>query len=123
MAKKKEAKSESKLERQYNVPLRKEWRKAPLYRRSKKAVSALRQFLAKHMKVDIKNVKLGPYLNDKIWARGIRFPPHHVKVNVKKDDKDIVTAELVDAPVAKVDKKETKKEVKKEAPKEEKKDA
>ena len=38
MAKKKDKGPEVKLERQYNVPLRKGWLKSPLYKRSKKAV-------------------------------------------------------------------------------------
>ena len=108
MAKKKEKKAEVKLERVYNVPLRKEWMKTPLYKRSKKAVSALKRFLSKHMKTDIKDIKIGPYLNEKIWERGIRFPPHHVKVDVKKDSDGRVTAELSGAPV-KEEKKEEKK--------------
>jgi len=51
----------AKLERTYNVPLRREWLKAPKYRRSKKAVAALRQFLQKHMKSDV--VKLSKRLS------------------------------------------------------------
>jgi len=109
MAKKKEKKAEVKLERVYNVPLRREWLKSPLHRRSKKAVSALKQFLSKHMKADIKDIKIGPYLNEKIWERGIRFPPHHVKVNAKKDSEGKVNAELVGAPVPKEEKKKEKK--------------
>ena len=48
---------EKTLERTYNVPLRKEFLKVPKYKRAKKAVKALKQFLAKHMKSD--NVKIG----------------------------------------------------------------
>ena len=44
-----EKKPEIVLERTYNVPLRKEWLKVPKYKRAKKAVTALRQFLVKHM--------------------------------------------------------------------------
>jgi ribosomal protein L31E len=113
MAKKKETKSEAKIERVYNVPLRKEWLKAPMYKRAKKAGKALKEFLAHHMKVDIKNVKVGSFANHKIWERGIRFPPHHIKVNVVKDEKGIVTAELAGIPVKVEHKKETKKEEKK----------
>jgi len=92
-------KQESKivLEREYNVPLRKEWLKAPRYRRSKKAVTALREFLVKHMKSldkDPRNVKIGTILNEYVWRHGIKNPPHHVKIVAKRDDKGIVTAEL-----------------------------
>ena len=97
---------ENTLERTYNVPLRKEFLKVPKYKRAKKAVKALKEFLVKHMKSD--NVKIGKYLNDEIWKHGIKNPPHHVKVNAVKDKDDLVTAELVGAPVEK--KEETKEE-------------
>ena len=87
------AKTETKsLERTYTVPLRREYLKVPNWNRTKKAVSALRQFLAKHMKSE--DVRLGTALNNELWKHGIKNPPHHVKVTVSKDDKGAVTAEL-----------------------------
>ncbi len=113
------------LERTYTIPLRKEWLKSPKFKRTKKAVIALRQFLSRHMKTDEENVRLGKYLNEFVWSRGIRTPPPRVKVNVVKDDKGIVKAELVGAP--KEEKKEEKTEKKaavvKETPKVEEKKA
>ena len=105
----------AKLERSYNVPLRHEWLKSPKYKRAKKAGIALSQFIAKHMKVPEKNVKIGMELNKKLWTRGIRNPPHHVKVNVVKDDKGVVKADLfaVEKPASKKEKKEVKTESKK----------
>ncbi len=101
--KKKEAKKV--LERTYNAPLRKEWSKAPDWRRAKKAVNALKAFVAKHMKSD--NVKIGKYANLELWKHGIRNPPHHIKVDCVKFDDGKVIAELAGAP----------KEEPKEAPK------
>tara|TARA_B100000315_G_C14588495_1_gene594437 strand:- start:2153 stop:2611 length:459 start_codon:yes stop_codon:yes gene_type:complete len=109
------------LEREYNVPLRREWLKVPKYKRAKKASKALKEFMIKHMKSD--NIKIGKYANLDIWKRGIKSPPHHIKVNAKKDDKGLVTVELVDAPVEKKDDKkevEAKKDLKKESKKAEK---
>ncbi len=83
------------LERVYNVPLRKEYQKSPRWRRTKKAVNALREFLQKHMKSE--EVKLGKELNELLWQHGIRNPPHHVKVTATKDEKGIVRAELFGA--------------------------
>ena len=115
MAKKKEEKSKIVLERTYNVPLRKEYMKAPRWRRTKKAVKALREFIIKHMKSQ--EVKIGKYLNEHLWHHGIKNPPHHIKVKATKDDKGVVTAELVGAPEEK--KEEVKKSKKKKAEKEE----
>ena len=103
---------EKTLKRTYNVPLRKEFLKVPKYKRAKKAVKALKQFLIKHMKSD--NVKIGKYLNDEIWKHGIKNPPHHVKLNAIKDKEGLVTAELVGAPVVEKEEEETKGEKKEE---------
>ena len=92
MAKKAEVKKVEKLEREYNVPLRKGWLKAPKYKRSKKAVTTLREFLIKHMKCE--DVKIGPKVNQLIWKNGIKNPPHHVKVKAIRTDENVVLAEL-----------------------------
>ena len=107
MAKTKPA--EKTLERTYNIPLRKEYMKAPRWNRTKKAVTALRQFLVKHMKSE--NVLLSKELNEELWKHGIQNPPHHIKVKATKDDKGVVKAELFGAekPASKKkDKKEAK---------------
>lgn len=129
MAKKKD-KPKTVLERTYNIPLRKEFQKAPNWRRTKKAVKALRQFVSKHMKSD--NIIINKYVNLELWKHGIKNPPHHIKVNVTKDDKGKVIVKLAEltanikrnmakeaALAGEADKKETKKaeEEKKEAKK------
>jgi large subunit ribosomal protein L31e len=82
-----------KLEREYIIPLRKEWLKASYFKRAKKAVRGVREFLVQHMKVDMKNVKVGVFLNEKLWERGITNPPHKVKVKAIRDG-DVVRVEL-----------------------------
>jgi ribosomal protein L31E len=112
---KEETKAKIVLERTYNVPLRKEFLKVPKYKRSKKAVAALTQFLARHMKTDIKNVRIGRFLNMSVWAHGIRNPPHHVKVLVTKDEKGMVYAEIPGKLVEAKEDKPSKKPAKKDA--------
>jgi len=117
---KKEDKVKIVLDRVYNVPLRKEFRKVAKWRRTEKAVTALRQFVVKHMKSE--DVKIGKYANLLLWKNGIKNPPHHIKVNAKKDDKGKVMVELAELPAkAKrelekqkdMDKKKEKKDVEK----------
>ncbi len=84
------------IERTYNIPLRKDFLRAPRYKRAKKAVSALKLFLQRHMKSD--DIRIGKHLNKKLWEHGIKNPPHHVKVNVLKEDDGTVRAELFGAP-------------------------
>ncbi len=72
---KKEEEPKNVLEREYNVPLRKEYLKTANWKRSKKASRALREFLIKHMKPEKDekgniHVKIGKYLNEKIWEFG-----------------------------------------------------
>ena len=110
MAKKEESKAKVVLERTYNVPLRKEFMKAPKYKRAKKAGTALKQFLARHMKSE--DIKIGKYLNQLVWARGIKNPPHHVKIATIKYDNGVVWAELPGKPIGyPKEEKESKKKV------------
>jgi len=97
MAKTKKVEDKVVLERNFNVPLRREFLKSPKYKRGKKAVTALRSYLVRHMKSD--NIKIGKYANLKIWEKGIRNPPHHIKIVAKKTEKGVVSAELEGAPV------------------------
>lgn len=103
------------IERTYTIPLRKEWLNVPKYKRAKKAVTAVKQFLKKHLKVhrevklDYADIKLGRYLNLELWHHGIRNPPSRIKVTVQKDDKGIVRAELFGKPIIVEKKEEVKK--------------
>jgi len=128
MAKKEEKTAKVILERVYTIPLRREFLKVAKYRRSKKAATAARMFLERHMKSE--QVKLGKFLNLEIWKHGIKNPPHHVKVNAVKTEDGVVRAELFGAPKEEPKKEAPKKgtekkpEAKKETPKpEQKKDA
>ncbi len=104
------------LERTYTIPLRKEWLKAPRYRRAKRTVAAVREFLTRHMKPT--ELKLGRYLNLEIWKHGMRNPPPRIRVTAKKDDKGVVTAELLGAPVEKPSEKKEEKKVEVKKPEE-----
>ena len=86
------------LEREYIVPLRRGWLKVPDYKRTNKAVKTLKEFIAKHMKIydrDLNKIKLDRFLNEFLWARGIKNPPHKVKVKAIQEG-DNVLVELVD---------------------------
>lgn len=98
------------IERVYNVPLRKEYRKVPRWKRTKKSVSALKQFLVKHMKSE--EVKIDQSVNEKLWKNGIKNPPHHIKVTVSKDEKGIVKASLFGEKKKKAPQKKEKKKSK-----------
>ena len=106
---KKEKEEKPVLERTYVIPLRKVYQRAPRWKRTPRAVKAVREFLVKHMKAA--DVKIGKHLNLLLWKDGMKNPPHKVEVECVKDKDAIVTVEMVGAP------KEVKKEEKKPAKK------
>ena len=72
------------LKREYVVPLRRKMRTAPKWRRSKKAVSVLKDFMRKHMKTE--DVVICSDLNEYIWKCGNKKPPGKVSVVALKTD-------------------------------------
>ena len=82
-------------ERVYNVPLRKGFRLAARYKKTKKAVTVLKEFLARHMhQKDVDKIYIGTNLNKELWKHGIKNPPPQIKVTVIKEDNGDVKAEL-----------------------------
>ena len=72
------------LKREYVVPLRRKCLRAPKWRRSKKAIAVLKDYMRKHMKCE--NVIVCSELNEHIWARGSKYPPGKVEVVALKSD-------------------------------------
>lgn len=99
MAKKTETKTE-KIEREYTIPLREKSRVVPRYKKTPKTIRTIKEFLIRHMKIydkDLKKIKLDKYLNEYLWSRGIKNPPHKIKVKAIKEG-EIVKVELVELP-------------------------
>ena len=67
-------------EKLFTIPLRREWLRVPRWRRSKRAVDAVRAFVTRFAKA--KEVRIGKWLNLEIWGKGAKTPPG--KVVVKK---------------------------------------
>ena len=84
------------MERTYTVPLRKDIISAPRYKRAKRAVRAMRTYLKRHLKTD--EVRIGRFLNEHLWSRGIKNPPTKVKINADVRD-GIGRAELPGKPL------------------------
>jgi large subunit ribosomal protein L31e len=89
------------IEREYIVPLRREWLKVAEFKRANKAVKALKQFLVQHMKVydrDLRKIRVDILLNNEIRFRGMRKPPASIRVKAIKYEDGFVDAKLVDIP-------------------------
>lgn len=94
------ADSTNSLEREYTIPLRRRWFSARTYERTSKAIKAIKQFVAKHMKVadrDIDKVKLDVYLNNEVWYRGRASPPSKIKVKATREG-EIVKVTFLETP-------------------------
>lgn len=99
MAEKKIVKSEN-LEKEYTIPLRRKFKHVARYKKTPKAVKEVKKYVAKHMKIydrDLDKIRLSKFVNEFIWARGIKNPPHKIKVKAKKQG-EIVRVDLVDMP-------------------------
>jgi large subunit ribosomal protein L31e len=99
MAEKKIVKS-SNIEREYIIPLRSKFKHVARYKKTPKAIKEVKKYLARHMKIydrDLDNIKISKFVNEFIWARGIKNPPHKIKVKAVKQGQ-IVRVELVDMP-------------------------
>src|SRR3989338_8979719 len=94
------ADQKSTLEREYIIPLRRAWLKAPRYERMRIAIRTIRRFIARHMKIpdrELSKVKLDVFFNNDLWFRGAKKPPAKVKVKATKE-KDIVKVNFVEIP-------------------------
>ena len=80
--------AENKLEREYIIPLRREWIRVPRYERTGRAIKAIKRFIAKHMKIadrDVDKVKLDVYFNNDLWFKGRASPPARIKVKASRE--------------------------------------
>ncbi len=103
-------------EKVFTIPLRHVFEGSRL-KRAKRAVTAVRTFLKKHMKSE--EIAIGKSINEAIWARGIQKPPRRVRVHAIKDG-EVVFSELVGVEIKTPSKEEKAKQGEKGKKKEEK---
>lgn len=77
----------------YTIPLR-EVRKVPAWKRANRAVTEVRGYLVRHMKVDSVQVKLDKSINERLWEKGCEKPPLSIRVRAVKFADGEVQAEL-----------------------------
>ncbi|MBP1910228.1 50S ribosomal protein L31e [Methanolobus bombayensis] len=77
----------------YTIPLR-SVKSTPRWKRSRKAVKVIREYLTKHMKVEPDMVKIDRTINEKVWEHGSEKPPLSIRVRAAKFEDGEVQAEL-----------------------------
>lgn len=85
-------------ERVVTVPLR-EVTKAPQTERADKAMTIIREHLAKHFAVAESQVRLDPSINEAVWADGRTNPPRKLRVRAARfqdGDEQVVEAETAE---------------------------
>jgi large subunit ribosomal protein L31e len=75
----------------YVIPLR-DVQHTPRWERGKRAMKAIRDFLAQHMKSE--EIRLDQSINEAVWARGSHKPPSRIRVRAMKFEDGQVEAEL-----------------------------
>lgn len=88
IASEKEFDEEIQEERIYMVPLAKKYMSAPNWKRTKKSVKVLREFLNQHMKPEA--LYISPEVNERLWENGIKNPPRKLRVRVTKSVEGLV---------------------------------
>lgn len=85
-------------ERVVTVPLR-DANQAPSQKQADRAMSIVRQHLAKHFKVDEDDVRLDPSVNEAIWSNGRQNPPRKLRVRAARFEEEgeaVVEAETTE---------------------------
>ncbi|MDD1661123.1 MAG: 50S ribosomal protein L31e [Methanomicrobiales archaeon] len=77
----------------YIIPLR-DVQHTPRWERGKRAMKAIRDFLAQHMKSE--EIKLDQSINEAVWERGSHKPPSRIRVRAMKFEDGQVQAELAE---------------------------
>jgi large subunit ribosomal protein L31e len=85
-------------ERVVTVPLR-DAKVAPSQERADKAMSIVREHLAKHFAVDEDAVRLDPSINEAVWSNGRSNPPGNLRVRAarfEEEGESVVEAETAE---------------------------
>ena len=84
----------------YTIPLR-DLLRTPRTKRAPKAIKLIREYVARHRKVDPEKVWIDREVNELIWSRGIEHPPNKITLKIawveglKDDEKDEYPVEVL----------------------------
>lgn len=81
-------------ERVYTIPIGKATRRVPTPKRSKRALKAVREHVARHMKTDEDDVWIDNPVNEALWAHGREKPPTRLRVRAIRFEDGVVEVSL-----------------------------
>ncbi|WP_336001110.1 50S ribosomal protein L31e [Halorientalis halophila] len=74
-------------ERVVTVPLR-DVKAEPIHERAGKAMTLIREHLAKNFSVETDQVRLDPSINEDVWERGQKRPPSKLRVRAARFEEE-----------------------------------
>lgn len=88
-------------EKIFTINLRKATIKTPRWKRAKKSMSFIREFLKRHMKSD--EVRIGKSITEKVWRHGGKRVPNKIRIKALETEegkgeekKKVIKAELIE---------------------------
>ncbi|PSG98179.1 50S ribosomal protein L31e [Thermoplasmatales archaeon SW_10_69_26] len=81
-------------ERVYTIPLRSRTQQVPQTKRAPRALEAVKEFVARHLKADEADVWIDDPVNDRIWSNGREQPPAKLRVRAIRFEDGVVEVSL-----------------------------
>ena len=81
-------------ERTYTISFYPRMNTIPRSKRAQKAMTILREFIVKHMKVKDEEIWISQEVNEEIFSRGMEKPPRKISIRAEKEDDGVVAVYL-----------------------------
>ena len=69
------------IEKKFKIPLKSVY-SAPRQKRARRAITAIKRFMAKHVRARPEDVLISTKVNEYIWSRGREHPPKFVEIKI-----------------------------------------
>jgi large subunit ribosomal protein L31e len=66
----------------------------PRTKRAPKAMRILKEWVQRHLKVELENILIDQEVNEFIWSRGIQKPPRRITITARKAEDGVVEVYL-----------------------------
>ena len=101
------------IEKKFKIPLKSVY-SAPRQKRARRTITAIKRFMAKHVRAKPEDVLISNKVNEYVWSRGREHPPKNVEVKIIIAEGKTNVYLQTEKIKAKTEKKTDKKEIKKE---------
>lgn len=81
-------------ERVYTIPIRKKTRQVPRTKKAPRAIKAVKEFVARHLKAETDDVWIDDPVNEEIWDDGRQEPPAKLRVRAIRFEDGVVEVSL-----------------------------